>query len=182
MQEPTTGAVAAVSTSASHGFSKMVSESINLIKDHGVEGDAHAGAFVKHRYLARWRPRMRNERQVHLIDDSLFATLQSEGFRVRPGDLGENITTHNLDMLRLPLGKTLALGSSAILGLRGLRTPCILVDRFQRGLLKTLVRKGQTPRFRAGVMAIVLEGGVVRAGDPIAVTLPLLPWNVLPAL
>jgi MOSC domain-containing protein YiiM len=109
------GSVRAVSANAKHGFSKPVRDSITLISKYGVEGDAHAGAFVKHRYLARWRPRMPNERQVHLIDELLFDTVRREGFDVGPGDLGENITTQGLDLLRLPLGTTLKLGSEAVI-------------------------------------------------------------------
>ena len=119
------GFVCSVSAFLRHGFSKPVRESISLVKGQGVEGDAHAGAFVKHRYLARWRPRMRNERQVHLIDQAIFHELRSQGFNVQPGHLGENITTVGIDLLTLPLGTELRLGSSAVVELRGLRTPCV---------------------------------------------------------
>ena len=176
------GSVRAVSANAKHGFSKRVRDEIMLIANYGVDGDAHAGSFVKHRYLARWRPRMPNERQVHLIDDSLFDALRCEGFEVNPGGLGENITTHGVDLLRLPFGTTLKLGSDAAIELRGLRTPCILIERFQNGLLKTLIRRTETPPYRAGVMAIVQKGGLVRAGDTLTATLPPRPWRELPAL
>src|SRR5205085_355840 len=135
-----------------------------LVKGHGIEGDAHAGAFVKHRYLARWRPRMPNERQVHIIDQALFGDLRREGFDVHPGELGENVTTLGIDLMRLPLATTLTFGASATVELRGLRTPCVLIDRFQKGLLKALTRKGDLPPFRAGVMGIACSGGEVRGG------------------
>jgi hypothetical protein len=130
------GSVRAVSANAKHGFSKRVRDEITLIANYGVDGDAHAGSFVKHRYLARWRPRMPNERQVHLIDDSLFDALRCEGFEVNPGGLGETFTTHGLDLLRLPFGTTLKLGSDAAIELRGLRTPCILSSASKRDFLK----------------------------------------------
>jgi MOSC domain-containing protein YiiM len=176
------GSVSAVSANAKHGFSKIVRDSISLIANHGVDGDAHAGAFVKHRYLARWHPLMPNERQVHLIDESLFEAVRREGFDVGPGDLGENITTQGPDLLRLPLGTTLNLGSHAVIELRGLRTPCVLIDRFQNGLLKALIRPKDTPSYRAGVMAIVQKSGLVRAGDTLTATLPPSPWQELPAI
>ena len=141
------GRVLSVSASPRHGFSKVVCESIALLKDFGVEGDAHAGAFVKHRYLARWRPRLRNDRQVHLIDQALFDELRCEGFNIHPGELGENVTTRGIDLLNLPLGTVLTLGSHAVVELRGLRTPCVLVERFQKGLLKALTLKGHLPPF-----------------------------------
>jgi MOSC domain-containing protein YiiM len=96
----------------------------------GVEGDAHAGSFVRHRYLARRQPGFPNLRQVHLIRSELFASLREVGFEVGAGDLGENITTAGLDLERMPLGTRVALGPSAIVELTGLRTPCVLIDRF----------------------------------------------------
>ena len=176
------GSVCSVSGSPRHGFSKPVRESISLIKGYGVEGDAHAGAFVRHRYLARWRPRMTNERQVHLIDQATFDELRGQGFNVQPGQLGENITTVGVELLTLPLGTELRLGPNAVLELRGLRTPCVLIDRFQKGLLKALVRKGEQPRFRAGVMGVVREGGVVSRGDLIRAVPPMGPLQPLPPL
>ena len=176
------GSVFSVSASPRHGFSKAVRESITLVKDHGIEGDAHAGLFVKHRYLARWRPRLPNQRQVHLIDQALFGELRREGFDVHPGSLGENVTTCGIDLMRLPLGTMLALGWNAAVELRGLRTPCVLIDRYQKGLLKALIQTGDGLPFRAGVMAIVSSSGEVRSGDPVTVRRPAQPWRALPAL
>lgn len=66
-------------------------------------------------------------------------------------DIPDVLLPKGLELLRLPLGTTLKLGSGAVIELRGLRTPCILIDRFQKGLLKTLVRRKETPPYRAGV-------------------------------
>ena len=63
-QQPT---VLAVSRSGSHTFSKPNAGSIRLIAGQGVEGDAHAGATVKHRSRVARDPRQPNLRQVHLI-------------------------------------------------------------------------------------------------------------------
>ena len=35
-----------------HHFSKATLDRIVLVEGHGVEGDAHAGAFVRHRSLS----------------------------------------------------------------------------------------------------------------------------------
>ncbi|MEV4642556.1 transcription elongation factor [Actinoplanes sp. NPDC049548] len=56
----------------------------------------------------------------------------------------------------------------------GLRNPCQQINRFRPGLLKEVLGKdaqGNLVR-RAGVMAVVLQGGTVRPGDPITVDLP----------
>ena len=91
--------VVAVASKAKHEFSKRIRQAITLVEDHGVEGDAHAGRFMQHRYLARKMPIMPNNRQVHLITSELFTELGSSGFNVAPGDLGENITTAGLILL-----------------------------------------------------------------------------------
>ncbi|MET4278509.1 hypothetical protein ABIB68_006806 [Bradyrhizobium sp. F1.2.2] len=52
------GTVIAVAADRGHHFSKPPQDEIVLVEGCGVEGDAHAGAFVKHRYLARRQPRL----------------------------------------------------------------------------------------------------------------------------
>jgi MOSC domain-containing protein YiiM len=148
----------------------------------GVEGDAHYGRFVRHRYLARRNPKAPNLRQVHLVSIELFDVLRTSGYNVHSGDLGENITTVGLDLEKLPLNTVLRIGNSADIQLNGLRTPCILIDRFKAGL-KDRLREGTSGAiFRSGVMAIVLQGGDVDPGDPIRVVLPPPPRLVLPPL
>ena len=176
------GAVVAVSVDGKHGFSKTSRPSIMLTSGYGIEGDAHFGSTVRHRYLARRNPMAPNLRQVHLIPSELFDALQSSGFEVRPGDLGENIATVGLDLESLPLGTILQLGASATLELTGLRTPCVLIDRFKSGLKNRLQSGAAGPRFRAGVMAIVTKGGEVSPGDRIRTVLPAHPHQALPPL
>jgi MOSC domain-containing protein YiiM len=156
-----------VSVDGKHRFSKMPRQSITLTSGHGVEGDAHYGPFVRHRYLARRDPKAPNLRQVHLIPSELLDALRNSGFQVRSGDLGENIATVGLDLERFPLGTVLVLGASATLELTGLRTPCVLIDRFKSGLKNRLQGGEAGPRFRAGVTAIVTKGGDVSPGDRI---------------
>ncbi|WP_244553723.1 MOSC domain-containing protein [Bradyrhizobium arachidis] len=124
----------AVAADRGHHFSKPRQDQIVLVEGHGVEGDAHARAFVRHRYLARREPRLPNLRQVHLIRSELFAPLSVGGLKVGPKGLGENITTAGLDLERSPLGILIKVGPAAIIELTGLRTPCILIERFQAGL------------------------------------------------
>ena len=97
----------AVSVDGKHRFSKTSRLSITLRSGHGIEGDAHCGPFVRHRYLTRRNPKASNLRQVHLIPSELFDALRTSGFEVRPGDLGANIATIGLDLEYLPLGTLL---------------------------------------------------------------------------
>ena len=79
-----------------------------------MRGDAHHGARVQHRSRVRVDPAQPNLRQVHLIHDELFDHAAEKGFRVGPGDLGENITTHGIDLLGLPVGAVIKAGSEAL--------------------------------------------------------------------
>lgn len=165
--------IVAVHSSASHGFSKRMRESITLLEGLGVEGDAHCGATVQHRSRVEADPSQPNLRQVHLIHGELLDALHENGFPVAPGELGENITTRDIDLLALPVGARLDFGA-AVVTVTGLRNPCQQINDFQPGLLKQLVRtdgEGRVVRL-AGVMGIVTRGGRVTAGDTITVSLP----------
>ncbi len=102
----------------------------------------------------------------------LFEELTNLGHQISPGDLGENITTSGLHLERLPRGALLRLGPSAVVELTGLRTPCVLLDRFQSGLKKRLLNESEGLPYKCGVMGIVRAGGPLRAGDEIRVFRP----------
>jgi len=177
------GRVVGLAADGFHRFSKSARESLMLLEGLGVEGDIHAGPFVRHRYLARVRPRKPNLRQVHLIPSELLEALRADGYALRPGDLGENVLTAGLDLEILPLGTILKLGAEATIELTGLRTPCVLIDRFKAGLKrKMLVDKPDRPKFRCGVMAVVRSSGRVVIDDNIEVLIPSKPLEYLPAL
>lgn len=175
------GVVTAVHRSPGHTLSKPSQERIRLLAGHGVEGDAHAGATVKHRSRVARDPSQPNLRQVHLIHAELHDELRAAGFVVAAGQMGENITTRGVDLLGLPTGARLHLGGTAVVEVTGLRNPCAQLDRIQPGLMAaTLARdeRGALVR-KAGVMGIVLVDGEVRPGDPIRVVLPPEPHRPL---
>lgn len=167
--------------STQHEFSKQREDSITLVAGIGVEGDAHSGATVQHRSRVARDPSQPNLRQVHLIHRELLDELSATGFAVYPGALGENITTSGLDLLALPVGAVLAIGDRALLGVTGLRSPCWQIDEYQDGLLAEVAHRDEVGNVirRAGVMAVVLAGGAVHAGDEIRISSPPLPHQPL---
>ena len=171
---PSTARVAAVHRSGSHSFSKFAEEAVTLVPGLGVQGDAHAGATVKHRSRVRRDPTQPNLRQVHLIHAELFDELVERGFAVFAGDLGENITTRGIDLLSLSAGSRLRLGANALVEVTGLRNPCSQIDKFQQGLMQAVLDRDEQGGLvrKTGVMGVVLEGGEVRAGDAIEVLPP----------
>lgn len=173
--------VLAVHRSTSHSFSKYAEEAITLVPGLGVQGDAHAGATVKHRSRVARDAAAPNLRQVHLIHAELFDELVQRDHAVFPGDLGENITTRGIDLLALPAGTRLQIGGAAEVEITGLRNPCSQIDRFQSGLMAAVLDRDAEGRLvrKTGVMAVVHSGGEVRAGDTIVVHLPPAPHHAL---
>ena len=163
-----------------HVFSKLPKDTIRLIENHGVEGDSHAGVTDQHLYHIKRFGQRPNLRQVHLIQSELFDEVSVKGHTVRPGELGENISTRNVDLLSLPTGTRLRLGPEAVIELTGLRNPCHQIEDFQPGLLKHVVESKPTGLVRkAGVMSIVVRGGEVQQGASIEIELPPLPHEPL---
>ncbi len=173
--------VVAVSCGHRHSFSKQPRAAITLVAGVGVDGDAHSGATVQHRSRVRRDPTQPNLRQVHLFPAELHDELRLSGFDLVPGDVGENVTTRGVDLLGLGRGSLLHLGGDAVVEVMGLRNPCRQLDRFQPGLMRATLGRddaGSVLR-RAGVMGVVVHGGVVTAGDPVGVALPPGPFQSL---
>ena len=167
--------ILAVASDTAHRFAKQQRDSITLLEGLGVEGDAHCGLTVRHRSRRLKAPETPNLRQVHLLQSELFEDMAQAGFAIARAQMGENVTTKGIDLLALPCGTRLRLGARALVELTGLRNPCVQIDSnigpgamaatLERAPDGSLVRK-------AGVMAVVLEGGDVRPGDAIVVQLP----------
>ena len=174
MTQDRTPTVSHVAADGRHRFSKPTREVIRLIEGEGVEGDAHRGVTVKHRSRVRADPTQPNLRQVHLIHGELHDELVAKGFDVAPGVMGENVTTRGLDLLSLPRGTVLRIGSEAEVEITGLRNPCSQIEKFQTGLLKAVLDRAEdgSPILKSGIMAIVRASGEIRPGDAITVTLP----------
>jgi len=173
--------VNAASLSPTHSFSKSNAAAIRLLAGRGVEGDVHCGETVRHRSRLARDPSQPNLRQVHLIHTELFEELRALGFVVAAGEMGENVTTEGVDLLGLPAGARLGLGATAVVEITGLRNPCHQLDDFQSGLMAAVLGRdaeGDLVR-KAGVMGIVIVGGEVRPGDPVAISLPEEPHRPL---
>ena len=173
--------VISVSKSATHSFSKNVEDAIVLIAGEGVEGDVHRGVTVKHRSRVKADPTQPNLRQVHLIHHELIQELQSQGFDVHPATMGENMTTEGIDLLALPTDTIIRIGAEAVIQITGLRNPCAQLDHYQKGLTAAVLDRDADGKLirKAGIMGIVLNGGVVKVGDEMTVQLPEPPFKPL---
>lgn len=181
--------VVAVSRDTMHRFSEIPTDEITLVAGIGVVGDAHAGTLVQHRSRVRRDPNQVNLRQVHLIHAEVFDDARAMGYELSAGALGENVLTEGVDLLGLAEGTVLDFGEAAV-RVTGLRNPCAQINDFSPGLLKVVLAKedgtptdepapstaSSAPKAhvirKAGVMAVVERGGVVRPNDPITVLMP----------
>ena len=177
MPNPT---VIAVASDKKHNIVKPIRESITLIAEWGIEGDAHAGKTVQHRYDKRRNPDAPNLRQVHLMHAELLDRLAELGMTVQPGQMGENITTRGIDLLNLPRGTQLKIGE-ALIEITGLRNPCKYLNQIAPGLMKACVAKHDDGALfpQSGVMGIIRSGGDIRAGDTIQIVTPPEPHDRL---
>jgi MOSC domain-containing protein YiiM len=172
--------VITVSRSPTHTMQKLNQPSITLLAGLGVENDAHQGVTVKHRSRVAQDPTQPNLRQVHLIHSELHDELREKGFELIPGQMGENITTRDIDLLGLPRHTKLHIGE-AVLEVTGLRNPCTQLDGIRQGLMAAVLDRDEEGNLirKAGIMTVVLNGGEIKPGDAIYVTLPNEPFERL---
>ncbi|MFC1879246.1 MOSC domain-containing protein, partial [Chloroflexota bacterium] len=152
------GSVVSVCKNKEPGLPKYEVTSIRLIKNYGVEGDYHAGKFVRHRYLAKKDPTKPNIYQVLIIDKKILAEIKESGIQLKPGMLGENIIVEGISIMELSIGSQLRIGET-LLEITEIRSPCLQLNEMHPRLLKAVATKvhGKV-RVNAGMMARILIG------------------------
>jgi MOSC domain-containing protein YiiM len=129
------------------GASKQSVPSAELIPDHGVRGDHHAGT--------------KPHRQVSLFASETLQEIQAAGIDVAAEELSANLLTAGLAIDTLAEGTKLKIGT-ALLEISEARKPCGSLTKIDKRLPKaTYLRCGQFGR--------VITGGVIHAGDAIEV-------------
>jgi len=140
-----TGRVVAVSISDKQGVKKNPIDQGQLLDNYGLQGDVHAGPW---------------HRQVSLLAQESIDKMRSKGLELSPGDFAENITTSGIDLLALPIGSRLRIGSTAILEVTQHGKECHHHCAIYRQV-------GDCVMPREGIFVRVLKGGPVKAGDEI---------------
>ena len=138
--------VTAVCISERKGTRKHTVPFIEVKKDHGIVGDAHAG---------NWH------RQISLLADESVETRRGKGGELQPGDFAENILTRGLELNTLPVGTVLRVGETR-LQVTQIGKECHNDCEIRR-LVGTCVMPTK------GIFAIVLDEGTIRPGDTISV-------------
>ncbi len=139
--------VEAVCISEVRGTKKHQVDSITLVKDYGIEGDAHAGNWHRAVSLLSYQ---KFEAACSRFREAGFGALQ-------PGDFAENIMVDGIDFAKLPVGIRFRCGS-AVLRMTQIGKECHADCEIRR-------LTGDCIMPREGVFAVVEEGGVIRPGD-----------------
>lgn len=121
-----------------------------LIEGYGLEVDRKGG---------------HPDRNLNVMSYESLTNLRAQGFYTEPGQMGEQIVIHQLDVDNLPAGARLQLGSEAVIEIVKPRTGC---DKFER------IQKKQRSQAagQMGMMARVIASGTIRVGDPVRLLKP----------
>jgi len=138
--------VEAVCISENKGERKKPVESVELRENHGIVGDGHAGDW---------------HRQVSLLATESIDKMRKLGLDVNAGDFAENITTKGIDLVSLPIGTRLQVGP-ALLEVTQIGKEC-------HTRCAIYYQAGDCVMPKEGIFARVINGGVVRPADRIAV-------------
>jgi MOSC domain-containing protein YiiM len=126
-------------------YERVPVERVRLVESQGIEGDQKGGG----------------KRQLNVMLAETLAELGAEGFKVGPGEMGEQIVVAGVDPAALVEGARLRLGGAVIVvGIP--RTGCARFETIQGKPL-------QLAKGRLGVLATVVSGGEVAIGDPVEV-------------
>ncbi len=142
--------VIALNISVQKGTPKKTIPQANLIVNHGLEGDAHAGTW---------------HRQVSLLGMESIRKIEALGVKgLCTGRFAENITTEGIVLYELPVGTRLQVG------------PCVLevtqIGKECHQHCAIYHQVGDCVMPREGIFARVLTSGTVRPGDEIRALAP----------
>ena len=140
------GRVVAVCISEKKGTMKHPVEYIELKREHGILGDAHAG---------NWH------RQVSLLANESVDKMREKLPGIPVGAFAENILTEGIEVHRLPIGTVLKIGETR-LEVTQIGKECHMGCAIRKQV-------GDCVMPREGIFAIVLQEGIIRAGDPIVI-------------
>jgi MOSC domain-containing protein YiiM len=137
--------IVSIAVSKKKGTRKVPVDSVQIIEDHGIDKDAHAGSW---------------HRQVSFLASESIEESRSRGLNVTFGDFAENIATEGVDWKIVPVGTRLMLGDSVIVEITQIGKEC-------HKKCAIYYQAGDCIMPREGVFARVLKGGAIRSGDPI---------------
>ncbi len=141
--------IVSIAISKKKGTRKKSVKEARLIKDHGLDGDAHAGPW---------------HRQVSFLASESIEGAREKGLDVTFGDFAENIATEGIKWTELPIGTRVRLGETILVEVSQIGKEC-------HNKCAIYYQAGDCIMPREGVFAKVLEGGTVALGDSVEIVL-----------
>jgi MOSC domain-containing protein YiiM len=148
-----TGKIFSINTSDAKGVPKVPVDRGMLVVNHGLDGDAHAGAELREVSLLSIES-IRTQKEC--------ARVKSKNIALKEGDFAENITTEGVDLSLLKLGSTIRAGEEAVLKVTKIGKEC-------HKYCQVYDRIGSCIMPKQGIFATVINGGTIKKGDSIAV-------------
>lgn len=136
------GIVKAICVSEKKGTKKANVGRCELVENHGLKDDAHAGSW---------------HRQVSLLSYDKVEAFRATGAMVDDGAFGENLLVEGIDFRALPVG-TMLRCNDVLLEITQIGKECHAHCEIYRQV-------GDCIMPREGVFARVLKGGVITVGD-----------------
>jgi len=142
--------IISIAISKKKGTRKTPVDAAFVSKDHGLEGDAHAG---------KWH------RQVSFLPSESIEQARAQGLDVTFGDFAENIATTGIDWKTVPIGTHVRLGGKVLVEITQIGKEC-------HNKCAIYYKAGDCIMPREGVFAKVLQEGTIHHGDEIQIIEP----------
>lgn len=141
------GKIVAVCTSPKKGMRKKNIGQGRLVREFGLENDAHGGPW---------------HRQVSLLALESIEKMRKLGLDVNPGDFAENLTTEGLNLVSLPIGTKVRFGSEAVGEVTQIGKEC-------HTRCAIYYQAGDCVMPKEGIFIRVLHDGPVSVGDTVEI-------------
>jgi MOSC domain-containing protein YiiM len=139
--------IVSIAISKKKGTRKAKVDKASLVRDHGLEGDAHAGPW---------------HRQVSFLASESIERAKKKGLDVTFGDFAENIATSGINWPKIPVGTLVHLGESAIVEITQIGKEC-------HNKCAIYYMAGDCIMPREGIFGRVLKGGKIQRGDRVRI-------------
>lgn len=137
------GEVVSIAVSKKKGTRKSTVKTVRVLKDHGIENDAHAG---------NWH------RQISFLSAESIMAAKKQGLKVDFGDFAENFATLGIDWKEVPVGTRVKIGDDVVAEITQIGKEC-------HNRCAIYYQAGDCIMPREGVFAKIIEGGTVSEGD-----------------
>lgn len=137
--------IVSIAMSKKKGTRKQTQETAELVPNHGLQGDAHAGEW---------------HRQVSFLASESIDKMRSRGLDVTFGDFAENIATTGIEWKDVAVGSRYRVGRQAEVEITQIGKEC-------KNKCAIYYQAGDCIMPTEGVFARVLNGGKIQVGDTI---------------